>query len=134
LATILVVDDDPVLQMAAARVLEQAGHAFVVDDDGTKGLARSQVEAFDLPLIDVFMPSTDGFETMRRILQQRLPIITKWRRPSTPDSMREPDYPTMATNLGAVHALPKPFTAVFLAMAADRLTSSRPDRDAVPNS
>jgi CheY-like chemotaxis protein len=118
LAKVVVVDDDPVLQMTVARVLEQA-------------------EALDL-----FMPG--GFETMRRVLQQRpdLPIITMSERPRTPDPTREPDYPTMATKLGAVHALPEPFKpTALLAMAADRLTllspstaQSRPDRDAVSNS
>jgi hypothetical protein len=82
LAKILVVDDDPVMQMTVERVLEQSGHAVVAHG-----------------------------------------------------SMREPDYPTMATKLGMVHALPKPFKSVaLLAMAADPLTSSRPNRNAVSNS
>jgi CheY-like chemotaxis protein len=144
LAKILVVDDDPVMQMTVQRVLEQAGHAVVVAEDGAKGLARFQAEAFDLLILDIFMPGMDGFETMRRVLQQRpsLPIIMTSGRPHTPESMQEPDYLTMATKLGAVQALPKPFKpAALLAMVADCLTSvsssttqSRPDRDAISNS
>jgi CheY-like chemotaxis protein len=144
LAKILVVDDDPVTQVTVRRVLEQAGHAVVVTDDGAEGLARFRAETFDLVIPDIFMPSMDGFETMRRVLQQRpdLLIIMTSGRPSVPESMQEPDYLTMATKLGAVHALPKPFKpAALLAMVADclaqvspSLAQSRPDRDAVPNS
>jgi CheY-like chemotaxis protein len=144
LAKILVVDDDPVMQMTVQRVLEQAGHAVVVAEDGAKGLARFQTEGFDLLVLDIFMPGMDGFETMRRVLQQRpeLPIIMTSGRSHTPESMQEPDYLTMATKLGAIRALPKPFKpAALVAMVADCLASvspssaqSRPDRNAVPNS
>ena len=138
MSTILVVDDDPVLQMTVARVLEQAGPAVVVADDGARRLARSQdEEAFDLPLLDVFTPGRDGFETMRCVLPQRpgLPIMTRSGRPCISGSMREPEYPIVATKLGVIHASPKPFKpAALLAMAADCLTLCRPDRDAVPNS
>jgi CheY-like chemotaxis protein len=144
LAKILVVDDDPVMQMTVQRVLEQVGHAVVAAEDGAKGLARLRAEGFDLLVLDIFMPGMDGFETMRRVLQQQpdLPIIMTSGRPNTPESMQEPDYLTMATKLGAVEALPKPFKpAALLAMVADRLASaspssaqSRPDRNAISNS
>lgn len=144
MAKILVVDDDPVMQMTVQRVLEQVGHAVVAAEDGAKGLARLRAEGFDLLVLDIFMPGMDGFETMRRVLQQQpdLPIIMTSGRPNTPESMQEPDYLTMATKLGAVEALPKPFNpAALLAMVADRLASaspssaqSRPDRNAISNS
>jgi CheY-like chemotaxis protein len=144
LPKILVVDDDPVMQMTVQRVLEQAGHAVIVAEDGAKGLARFQSEGFDLLVLDIFMSGMDGFETNRRVLQQRpeLPIIMTSGRPHAPESMQEPDYLTMATKLGAVQALPKPLKpASLVAMVAGCLASasppsaqSRPDRNAVPNS
>ncbi len=137
-------DDDPVMQMTVQRVLEQAGYAAIVAGDAAQALARFRAEGCDLLVLDIFMPGVDGFETMRRVLQQRpdLPIIMMSGRPSTPASMQEPDYLTMATKLGAVQALSKPFKpAALLAMVAGCLASaspssaqSRPDRDAVPNS
>src|SRR5690242_18733574 len=92
LAKILVVDDDPVMQMTVRRVLEQAGHAVVVAEDGAKGLARFQTEGFDLLVLDIFMPGMDGFETMRRVLQQQpeLPIIMTSGRAHTAESIQEP--------------------------------------------
>jgi CheY-like chemotaxis protein len=143
LAKILVVDDDPVMQMTVRRVLEQAGHVVTVAEDGSKGFALSNTESFDLLLLDIFMPGMDGFETMRRILERRpdLPIIMTSGRPRTPDSIQEPDYLTMALKLGAVSILPKPYKPTqLLKMVADCLASanlptapSRPNRDALPN-
>jgi CheY-like chemotaxis protein len=129
LAKILVVDDDPVMQLTIRRVLEKAGHLVTVAEDGAKGFATFQSEGFDLMLLDIFMPGMDGFETMRRILEQRpdLPIIMTSGRANTPDSMQEPDYLKMALKLGAVSALPKPFKpAHLLTMVADCLASAGP--------
>ena len=144
MAKILVVDDDPVMQVTVRRVLEQAGHVVAVAEDGAKGLARFQAEDFDLLLLDIFMPGMDGFETMRRILERQpdLPIIMISGRPQTPESIQEPDYLTMALKLGAVSILPKPFRPMaLLTMVADCLASatalaaqSRSSRNAVPNS
>jgi CheY-like chemotaxis protein len=143
-AKLLVVDDDPVMQMTIRMLLEQAGHEVAVAADGRKGLARFQAEAFDLLLLDIFMPGMDGLETMRLILKQRpgVPIIMTSGRPHTPNSTAEPDYLAMATKLGAVSALPKPFKpAALLAIVADCLASTehspirpKPPRDAIPNS
>jgi CheY-like chemotaxis protein len=96
-------------------------------------------------LLDIFMPGMDGLETMRLILKQQpeVPIIMTSGRSHVPDdSTAEPDYLTMATKLGAISALPKPFKpATLLRMVADCLTSagqpaasSRPDHDAIPTS
>jgi len=143
-AKLLVVDDDPVMQMTIRALLEQAGHAVAVASDGRKGLARFQAEAFDLLLLDIFMPGMDGLETMRLILKQRpdVPIIMTSGRAHTPNSTAEPDYLAMATKLGAISALSKPFKpAALLAMVADCLAAterstapSKPPHDAVPNS
>jgi hypothetical protein len=42
LAEILVVDDDPLIQVTVRRALEQAGHVVAMAEDGTKGLRRSR--------------------------------------------------------------------------------------------
>ena len=142
-AKILVVDDDPVMQMTIQRLLQQAGHAVTVADDGQKAIARFQGESFDLVVMDIFMPGMDGLEAMRLILKHApsTPILMTSGRPNTPNSISEPDYLTMATKLGAVSALPKPFKpAALLAMVSACLerggtnaAPSRPGPDAVPN-
>jgi CheY-like chemotaxis protein len=143
-AKILVVDDDPVIQMTLQRVLEQGSHVVAVAGDGQKALARFDSDSFDLVILDIFMPGMDGLEAMRLILKRRpdVPIIMTSGRPDTPNSISEPDYLTMATKLGAVSALPKPFKpATLLALVSDCLASAgnkaappRPGHDAIPNS
>ncbi|MGJ4948335.1 response regulator [Bradyrhizobium sp. HKCCYLS20291] len=143
MAKILVVDDDPVMQMTIERLLEQGSHAVSVASDGQKALARFAEEKFDLVVMDIFMPGMDGLETMRLMLKQApdTPILMTSGRSHTPNAMAEPDYLTMATKLGAVSALPKPFKpASLLAMVSDCLeragktaAPSRPGPDAISN-
>jgi len=143
-AKILVVDDDRVMQMTFQHVLAQGGHVLTLADDGRQALARFQTDRFDLVILDVFMPRMDGLEAMRLILKiaPDVPIIMTSGRPDIPNSISIPDYLTMATKLGAVTALPKPFKpATLLSMVSDCLAAagkkaapSRSDSDAIPNS
>jgi CheY-like chemotaxis protein len=117
LAKILVVDDDPAVQMTIRLLLERAGHSVVVAGDGHKGLAAFDVGDFDLLFLDIFMPGMDGLETMRHVQgkQPTIPIVVISGRPLAADA--EPDFLAMAIKLGAVSSLPKPFKpAALLAM------------------
>jgi CheY-like chemotaxis protein len=119
LAKILVVDDDPAVRMTIRMLLERAGHSVVVAGDGHKGLAAFESGDFDLLFLDIFMPGMDGFETMQHIHRQQpaTPIIVISGRPLVADATSEPDFLAMASKLGAVSSLPKPFKpAVLLAM------------------
>lgn len=111
MANILVVDDDAAVRMTIQLLLERAGHNVVAVADGHKGLTAFETRDFDLLFLDIFMPGMDGLETMRLVLQQRpnVPIIVISGRPIVPDGGTEPDFLEMATKLGAVRALPKPF-------------------------
>ena len=110
MAKILAVDDVPVVQLTARRVLEQVGHVVIEAEDGSKGFAPCQAEAFDL-LLDIFTPGMDAFETMRRIPKRQpdLPTVMISRRPHTPDLLRALDCSTTALKPGAVSSLPTPF-------------------------
>ncbi|CCE00407.1 response regulator [Bradyrhizobium sp. STM 3809] len=144
MANILVVDDDPVMRLTIQRVLEHAGHVVATAAEGGEALARVERERFDLVILDIFMPGMDGLEAMRMILRRApdIPILMTSGRPHSSISIPEPDYLTMATKLGAVSALPKPFKpAALVTMVSDCLASAgkqvdrpRPGSDAVPNS
>jgi CheY-like chemotaxis protein len=139
LAKILVVDDDAAVQMPIRLLLERAGHSVVVASDGRKGLSAFEEGSFDLLFLDIFMPGMDGLETMRLVHQRQpdIPVIVISGRQLTPELGSEPDFLTMATKLGAVRSLPKPFKPeALLAMVAGSLetakpssSSSAPDRD-----
>ncbi|HLZ04660.1 MAG TPA: response regulator [Bradyrhizobium sp.] len=116
MARILVVDDDPAVQITIRLLLERAGHGVVVASDGQKGVAAFENGDFDLLFLDIFMPGMDGIETMRHIHRQRpeVPIIVISGRPLVQDAAKEPDFLAMAIKLGAVSSLPKPFKPAAL--------------------
>jgi CheY-like chemotaxis protein len=119
LARILVVDDDAAVQVTVRLLLERAGHSVVTVDNGRKGLELCQTSDFDLLFLDIFMPGMDGFETMRMVRQHRplLPIIVISGRSASSEADKGPDFLTMATKLGAVSSLPKPFRPADLLAA-----------------
>ncbi len=140
LPRILIVDDEPAVQMTLRLLLEREGHDVFVAGDGRVGLARVERESFDLLLLDIFMPGMDGLETMRLVRQQKpqLPIIVISGRPLPGLSSSEPDFLAMATKLGAVRSLHKPFrpASLLAAVAGCLEAANRPssisagDRDA----
>jgi DNA-binding response OmpR family regulator len=69
---ILLVDDDPVIADALARILTLAGYAVGVAGDGVEALERARREAFDVFVLDLAMPRLDGLKTLR-YLRQVLP-------------------------------------------------------------
>jgi CheY-like chemotaxis protein len=79
LANILIVDDDIAVQAVVRLLLERDGHEVVVAGDGLKGLKIFETGKFDLLIVDIFMPGTDGLETMRLVHQQK---TGHWRRSS----------------------------------------------------
>jgi CheY-like chemotaxis protein len=127
-ARILIVDDEPAVQVTIRLLLERAGHNVVTAGDGRDGLAIFAAEAFDLLFLDIFMPGMDGLETMRRVRQQRplIPIIVISGHLVPSDSTSGPDFLNMATRLGAVRCLQKPFRpAELLAAVADCLEDAK---------
>jgi PAS domain S-box-containing protein len=69
---VVVVDDDPAVQLMVKLALERAGHGADVADDGGKGLAELEAQRCDLPPLDGFVPGMDGLESMRMALRQQL--------------------------------------------------------------
>jgi CheY-like chemotaxis protein len=109
-------------------LLEGAGHAVVAVSDGRRGLDFVHAEAFDLLFLDIFMPGMDRFETLRLVRQHRpsLPIIAMSGRPLPSDMPNGPNFLTMATKLGAITSLQKPFRAnVVLATVAACLEAAK---------
>jgi putative two-component system response regulator len=64
-ATVLIVDDDPVISMMYALGLERAGYSVLVAKDGRAGLELAAKSLPDLILLDLRIPILDGIEVLK---------------------------------------------------------------------
>ncbi|MHB8463874.1 MAG: response regulator transcription factor [Acidimicrobiales bacterium] len=65
--TILVVDDDPVIQKLLTVNFEMEGYHVVTAGGGEDALRLIAEKAPDIILLDVMMPRMDGVEVVRRL-------------------------------------------------------------------
>jgi two-component system response regulator RegX3 len=70
-ARILVVEDDPAILNGLLDVLVFNGYDVEGAADGRDGLQKAVGEAFDLVILDVMLPSLDGFSICRRIRERK---------------------------------------------------------------
>jgi DNA-binding NarL/FixJ family response regulator len=78
-ATVLIVDDEPVMLKLVVDALEPAGFNVLIALQGAMALTLLDQVTPDVILLDAMMPGIDGFETCRRIKQRRnlalIPVI-----------------------------------------------------------
>ena len=64
---ILIIDDEPVLQMALERALKNQNYNIVFASNGLEGIEKLKEEKPDLVLLDLRMPKLDGFGFLEKI-------------------------------------------------------------------
>ena len=113
MARVLVIDDDVSVRRTVKNILEREGHAVVLAECGHAGAQAIEAYAFDLAIVDIFMPDMDGIETIKVFHQSapRLPIIVISGYAFRDASAPAPDFFRMAVDLGAAACLRKPFAA-----------------------
>lgn len=67
IANILVVDDEIEVAELVAHLLEREGFAVTVRNSGDAALSILAEQPFDLAVLDIMMPGTDGFEVCRQV-------------------------------------------------------------------
>lgn len=64
---ILIIEDDPRLARQVSRELQRANHEVSARNDGAEGLEAALLDPPDLILLDVNLPSLDGFTVLGRL-------------------------------------------------------------------
>jgi DNA-binding response OmpR family regulator len=123
---ILLVDDDRELTEYVRKGLEEENYAVTVCFDGAWGLRAAERTAFDIVVLDVMMPSLDGFEVTKRLRLQNVstPILLLTARDAPEDIVRGLDA-------GADDYLTKPFSFEVL-LARIRARTRAPDARQTP--
>jgi len=67
---VMVVDDEPLIGMGLAQILEQDGHQVTWFEDPEQAVAVIERQAPDLLIADIHMPKLDGLTLLRQIRQQ----------------------------------------------------------------
>lgn len=92
---ILIVDDDPAMVRLIAQVLTRKGYEVMESNNGQDALRLLYSSKPDLVLLDVVMPTMDGWQTCSRIrdVSATIPIIMLTGRHKTEDDVvRGLDY------------------------------------------
>ena len=73
---ILIIEDDPDIAAIERDYLELSGCAVTICANGTDGQRAALEGAFDLILLDLMLPGTDGFSICRAVRAQKdIPIL-----------------------------------------------------------
>lgn len=122
MARILAVDDDRAILTMLGRILAKDGHDVIAVDDPAR-VEALDLGRFELVLLDVMMPGTDGFELCRRIRDRvDAPIVFLTAKSAEEDAV-------YGLGLGADDYMRKPFGAAELrAKVAAHLRRERRER------
>ncbi|HUL43317.1 MAG TPA: response regulator transcription factor [Bacteroidota bacterium] len=101
---ILVVEDDPKMQMGLRDNLEVEGYGVEVAGDGAAGLKRIMEQQFDLVVLDVMLPEMSGLDVLRKTREHGLttPVILLTAKGEEIDKV-------VGLELGADDYITKPF-------------------------
>lgn len=73
---LLLIEDDASIREIVSIGLKAAGFRVVTAIDGQQGLASARSGGFDAVILDVMLPSLDGFEVCREIRKfSRIPVV-----------------------------------------------------------
>jgi DNA-binding response OmpR family regulator len=102
---ILLVEDEASIREGVCDVLAYHGYAPEAVEDGESGLSRALASEYALLILDVMLPSMNGFEVCRRVRSERpeLPIMMLTAKGSEDDVVE-------GFRLGADDYVTKPFS------------------------
>jgi two-component system, sensor histidine kinase len=110
-ASILVVDDDPIVRSLMSATLTRDGFVVIEAEDGVEGCRLYDEHRPDLLLVDVLMPRMDGYQLCRELRgnpqSAYVPIVVATSLDDLPSIAR-------AYDAGATDFVPKPINWLVL--------------------
>lgn len=124
---ILVVEDDPAIRRGVLQTLRFSGYEVMEAADGREGLARALEGGFDLLLLDLVLPVTEGLEILRQVRAQNAatPVIILTAKGDESDRVK-------GLKLGADDYVVKPFGVAELMARIEAVLRRSPARPADP--
>lgn len=117
---VLVVDDEPAVRRAIARLFVANGWEVLTAEDGGAALDMLATQRVDVALVDLMMPTVSGMEVLAQVRERHLDVEVVMMT-----AFADVDTAVSAVRAGAHHFLTKPFRSndevVFtVAKAAER--------------
>lgn len=104
MSKILIVEDELAIAELEKDYLELSGFEVEVETNGTVGLEKALSKDYDLFILDLMLPGTDGFEICQKIREKKnTPIIMVSAKKEDIDKIR-------GLGLGADDYITKPFS------------------------
>ncbi len=101
---ILIIEDDTLISELQKDYLEASDFEVTTETDGKKGLNLALNNTFDLVLVDVMLPSANGFEICKELRKhKKIPIIMVTAKKEDIDKVR-------GLSIGATDYVVKPFS------------------------
>lgn len=124
---VLVIDDDPGVRVLCRIAFRTDGDEVVEAPSGREGLELLEAEQVDAVVLDVMLPSMDGFEVLRRIRENartsELPVVLLSVRVGIDDQIK-------GWRAGADDYLTKPFSPSELAVTLAAICRLSPEERA----
>ena len=104
MSKILIVEDEEAIADLEKDYLELSGFDVEIENDGTSGMERALNEDFDMFILELMLPGTDGFEICRKIREKKnTPVLMVSAKKDDIDKIR-------GLGLGADDYITKPFS------------------------
>ena len=104
MSRVLIIEDEESIADLEKDYLELSGFEVTVENRGDTGLKAALEEDFDIIILDLMLPGTDGFEVCRRVREQKnVPILMVSGKKDDIDKIR-------GLGLGADDYMTKPFS------------------------
>lgn len=115
---ILLVEDVPVNQMVALKMLQRLGYRADVANNGLEAIDSLQRQPYDIVFMDVQMPELDGLETTRSICKEWPTVSRPWIIAMTAHAMQGDKEECL--NAGMDDYISKPIRITTLIEAFER--------------